>query len=75
LHIEATLNPRLAGSWPGAVFTQPPVSIPAAQFGLGHGGGAHAPDEYFVVDSANPRVLGLTGAVLAFADFLYEMAR
>ncbi len=73
--VEATLNPRLAGSWPGAVFTQPPASIPAAQFGLGHGGGAHAPDEYFVVDSSNPRVKGVTGAVMGFVDFLYEMAR
>lgn len=73
--IEATLNPRLAGSWPGAVFTQAPVSIPAAQFGLGHGGAQHAPDEYFVVDSSNPRVMGLTGAVMGFVDFLYEMGR
>jgi acetylornithine deacetylase/succinyl-diaminopimelate desuccinylase-like protein len=73
--VEATLNPRLAGSWPGAVFTQPPVSIPAAQFGLGHGGGAHAPDEYFVVDSSNRRVMGVTGAVMGYVDFLYEMAR
>ncbi len=74
-HVEATLNPRLAGSWPGAVFTQAPVSIPAAQFGLGHGGAQHAPDEYFVVDSSNPRVMGVTGAVMGFIDFLYEMAR
>ncbi|MBX3510907.1 MAG: M20/M25/M40 family metallo-hydrolase [Hyphomonadaceae bacterium] len=73
--IEATLNPRLAGSWPGSVFTQAPVSIPAAQFGLGHGGAQHAPDEYFVVDSSNPRVMGVTGAVMGFVDFLYEMAR
>ena len=73
--VDATMNPRLAGSWPGAVFTQAPVSIPAAQFGLGHGGGAHAPDEYFVVDSSNPRVKGVAGAVMGFVDFLYEMAR
>ncbi len=73
--VEATMNPRLAGSWPGAVFTQPPVSIPAAQFGLGHGGAQHAPDEYFVVDSSNPRVMGVTGAVMGFIDFMYEMAR
>jgi acetylornithine deacetylase/succinyl-diaminopimelate desuccinylase-like protein len=73
--IEATLNPRLAGSWPGSVFTQAPVSIPAAQFGLGHGGAQHAPDEYFVVDSANPRVMGIEGAIMGFVDFLYEMAR
>jgi acetylornithine deacetylase/succinyl-diaminopimelate desuccinylase-like protein len=75
LGIDAGLNPRSAGSWPGSVFTAAPLSLPAAQFGLGHGSGAHAPDEYFVVDSTNPRVLGLTGATMAYIDFLYEMAR
>jgi acetylornithine deacetylase/succinyl-diaminopimelate desuccinylase-like protein len=75
LHVEATLNPRSAGSWPGSVFTSPPVSLPAAQFGLGHGSGAHAPDEYFVIDSTNPRVMGLTGATMGYVDFMYEMAR
>jgi acetylornithine deacetylase/succinyl-diaminopimelate desuccinylase-like protein len=73
--VRATLYPRSAGSWPGSVFTQPPVSIAAAQFGLGHGGAQHAPDEYYVIDSSNPRVMGLTGAVMGFVDFMYEMAR
>ncbi|MGQ3179699.1 MAG: M20/M25/M40 family metallo-hydrolase, partial [Blastomonas fulva] len=35
LGVKANLNPRLAGSWPGAVFTAPPVSIPAGHFGIG----------------------------------------
>ena len=65
---------RSAGSWPGSVFTQPPVSLPAGQFGLGHGSGAHAPDEYFVVESTNPKVQGLAGCTAGFVDFLYEMA-
>lgn len=72
--IVATLNPRLAGSWPGAVFTAPPVSIPAGQFGLGHGSGAHAPDEYYVIESSNPKVASLPQATLGFADFLYQVA-
>jgi acetylornithine deacetylase/succinyl-diaminopimelate desuccinylase-like protein len=72
---EATLNARQAGSWPGSVFTQEPVAIPASQFGMGHGGGAHAPDEYFVIDSSNRRVMGLTGATMGYIDFMYEMAR
>ncbi len=75
LGVEATLSPRSAGSWPGTVFTAAPLSLAAAQFGLGHGSGAHAPDEYFVIDSTNPRVMGLTGATMAYIDFLYEMAR
>ena len=75
LGIAATLNPRSAGSWPGSVFTGAPLNKPAAQFGLGHGSGAHAPDEYFLIDSSNRRVMGLTGTVMGYIDFLYEMAR
>ncbi len=72
--VKHTLYPRLAGSWPGFVFTSAPVSVPAGQFGLGHGSGAHAPDEYFIVESSNPKVQGLVGATMSFVDFLYEMA-
>lgn len=72
--VIATMTPRLAGSWPGAVFTAPPVSIPAGQFGLGHGSGAHAPDEYYVIESSNPKVASLSQATLGFADFLYQVA-
>ncbi|ASR51795.1 M20/M25/M40 family metallo-hydrolase [Blastomonas fulva] len=74
LGVKANLNPRLAGSWPGAVFTAPPVSIPAGHFGIGHGSGAHAPDEYFVVDSSNPKVAGITDATMGFVEMLYQMA-
>ncbi|WP_310497202.1 M20/M25/M40 family metallo-hydrolase [Sandarakinorhabdus sp.] len=73
LGVPQTLNPRLAGSWPGSVFTQPPVSLPAGQFGLGHGSGAHAPNEYFVIESSNPKVEGLAGCTMGFVEFLYEM--
>lgn len=72
--ITNTLYPRSAGSWPGCVFTGEPVSLPAGQFGIGHGSRAHAPDEYFVVDSTNPKVAGLEGCTMGFVDFMYEMA-
>lgn len=72
--IEPLLWPRLAGSWPGATFTAPPLSLPAGQFGLGHGGGAHAPDEYWIVESANPKVAGMDGAAASFVDFFYSLA-
>lgn len=72
--VTATLNPRLAGSWPGAMFTAPPLSLPAGQFGLGHGSGAHAPDEYFVVESSNPKVAGVVDAAMAYVDFFYQVA-
>lgn len=72
--VPVTVYPRLAGSWPGAVFTSPPVSLPAGQFGLGHGSGAHAPNEYYVIESSNPKVEGLVGATMSYVDFLYEIA-
>jgi acetylornithine deacetylase/succinyl-diaminopimelate desuccinylase-like protein len=72
--IEPLLWPRLAGSWPGATFTSAPLRLAAGQFGLGHGGGAHAPDEYWIVESANPKVAGMDGAAGSFVDFFYSLA-
>jgi acetylornithine deacetylase/succinyl-diaminopimelate desuccinylase-like protein len=72
--VKATLNPRLAGSWPGAVFTAPPLSLPAGHFGLGHGSGAHAPDEYYVVESTNPKVAGIVDAMMGYVDMFYQIA-
>jgi acetylornithine deacetylase/succinyl-diaminopimelate desuccinylase-like protein len=72
--LDPILWPRNAGSYPGYVFTGDPLRLPAAHFGLGHGGGAHAPDEYFVIESSNPRVRGWDGAVRSYVDFLYELA-
>lgn len=40
------LWPRNAGSYPGFVFTDPPLNLAAGHFGFGYGSGAHAPDEY-----------------------------
>jgi len=59
---------------PGFVFTDPPLSLAAGHFGMGHGSGAHAPDEYYVIQSANPKVHGLDGAVASFVDYLYALA-
>lgn len=73
--VKATLNPRLAGSWPGATFTAPPLSLAAGHFGLGHGSGAHAPDEYYVVESTNPKVAGITDAVMGYVDMFYQIAQ
>src|SRR5690242_6476324 len=66
--------PRSPGSWPGYVFTGAPLSLPAGHFGLGHGTGAHAPDEYYLIESANPKVQGLDGAVGSFVEYLYALA-
>lgn len=74
LGVEPLLWPRGAGSWPGFVFTNPPLSLPAGHFGLGHGTGAHAPDEYYLVESSNSKVQGLDGAVASFVEYLYALA-
>jgi hypothetical protein len=55
-------------------FTGAPLNLPAGMFGLGHGGGAPAPDEYFLIESANPKVAGLDGAVRSFVDLFYALA-
>lgn len=66
--------PRRGGSWPGVVFTGEPLKLPAAHFGLGHGLRAHAPDEYYLIESSNPRIAGFDGAVRSFVDCLYALA-
>jgi len=73
--IDPVVLPRSAGSWPGYVFTGEPLRLPAGHFGLGHGSGAHAPNEYYVVDSKNPKVQGMDGAVRSYVDYLFELAR
>src|SRR5437870_5521548 len=73
--VDPVVLPRNAGSWPGYVFTGDPLHLPAGHFGLGHGSGAHAPNEYYVVDSKNPKVQGMAGAVRSYVDYLFELAR
>jgi acetylornithine deacetylase/succinyl-diaminopimelate desuccinylase-like protein len=72
--VEPLLWPRNPGSWPGYVFTGPPLKLAAGHFGLGNGDGAHAPNEYYLVDSSDPKVVGLNGAVRSFVDYLYTLA-
>jgi acetylornithine deacetylase/succinyl-diaminopimelate desuccinylase-like protein len=68
--LDPLLWVRNAGSWPGYLFTGKPLGLAAGHYGLGHGSGAHAPDEYFVVDSTNPKVAGLDGAVNSYVTYL-----
>ncbi len=72
---DPILLPRNAGSWPGYVFTGDPLRLPAGHFGMGHGSGAHAPNEYYVIESSNPKVQGMDGAVRSHVEYLYELAR
>ena len=72
--IDPLIWPRNAGSWPGYVFTDDPLRLAAGHFGLGHGSGAHAPDEYYVIESTNPKIQGFDGAVKSFVEYLAELA-
>lgn len=73
--IEHSLFPRRAGSWPGVVFTGPPLKLAAGHFGVGRGGGAHAPDEWLLIESSDPKVAGYAQQAEMFASYLYETAR
>jgi acetylornithine deacetylase/succinyl-diaminopimelate desuccinylase-like protein len=72
--VITSMNPRLAGSWPGVRFTGPPVSLPAGQFGAGYGTGAHAPDEFYVIESSNPKIGGMDDAALSFVQLFYKLS-
>lgn len=73
--LDPLMWPRNAGSYPGYIFTGDPLKLASGHFGLGHGGGAHAPDEYYVIESSNPKVQGFDGAVMSFVEYLYELGR
>lgn len=72
--VKPILWPRLAGSWPGYVFTNEPLKLPAGHFGLCHGSRQHAPDEYYLIEPSDPKLHGLDDAVRAFVDYIYELA-
>lgn len=72
--IDAMLWPRSGGSWPGSVFTGDPLKLAAGDFGLGYGQGAHAPDEFYLIESSNPKLFGMKDATKSFVDLLYALA-
>lgn len=71
--IDPILWPRSAGSYPGYIFTEAPLNLGAGHFGLGHGSGAHAPDEYFVIESTNPNIESWDGVVMSYVRYLYAL--
>ena len=72
--LDPVLWPRNAGSWPGFVFTGDPLKLPAGHFGLGYGSGAHAPDEFYVIEAKNPKITGIDGATRSFIEYLAELS-
>jgi acetylornithine deacetylase/succinyl-diaminopimelate desuccinylase-like protein len=72
--VTPTVAPRLAGSAPYYIFTDR-VKLPMVMGGMGHGSGAHAPDEYIVLEPrAGSKVAGLAQIEKWYVDFLYSFA-
>jgi acetylornithine deacetylase/succinyl-diaminopimelate desuccinylase-like protein len=72
--IDPLLFPRSGGSWPGSVFTGPPLALPAGFFGLGYGDGAHAPNEFMLIEPSQPHLHSYDDLVRSYVDLLYEIA-
>jgi acetylornithine deacetylase/succinyl-diaminopimelate desuccinylase-like protein len=69
LRYEPEIWPLAAWSVPYHLFNRNPLHLPFIDAGLGHGGRAHAPDEYFVIEG-NDKVAGLAGCEKSFAVIL-----
>ncbi|HMQ03606.1 MAG TPA: M20/M25/M40 family metallo-hydrolase [Pyrinomonadaceae bacterium] len=69
-----SVAPRLAGSAPYYVFTDT-LKLPLVAGGLGHGSGAHAPNEYMVIEpKAGSKVAGLADVEKFYVDMLFSLA-
>ncbi len=67
------VSPRIGGSAPYYVFTD--LGLPLVAGGLGHGSGAHAPNEYMVIEPAEgSTVAGLAEIEKFYVDLLYALA-
>ncbi len=71
--VEPLIWPTSGGSAPMYLFTREPLNLPLAPAGIGHGGRAHAPDEYYVVEG-DGKIAGLADCEKFFCDVLYEYA-
>jgi len=68
------VSPRLAGSAPFYQFTER-LQLPLVFSGLGHGAGAHAPNEYMLLRPlAGSRIAGLAAIEQAYVDLLFALA-
>jgi acetylornithine deacetylase/succinyl-diaminopimelate desuccinylase-like protein len=69
-----SVAPRLAGSAPYYLFTER-LGLPMAMGGLGHGSGAHAPNEYLVIrPKPGSKLACLAEMEKAYVDVLYALA-
>lgn len=66
--------PHMVGSAPYYLFTKKEyLNLPLVGGGLGHGGKAHSPNEYFVIEG-NERVQGLAGCEKSYVALLKYFA-
>ncbi len=69
-----SVAPRLAGSAPYYVFTDV-LKLPMVMGGIGFGTGAHAPDEFMVIEpAAGSKIAGLAAVEKFYVDLLYALA-
>lgn len=72
--LTPSVAPRLAGSAPYYLFTET-LKLPLVAAGVGHGSGAHAPNEYMVIDpKPGSKVAGLPQIEKFYVDLLYALA-
>jgi acetylornithine deacetylase/succinyl-diaminopimelate desuccinylase-like protein len=72
--VTPSVAPRLAGSAPYYIFTDR-LKLPMVMGGIGHGSGAHAPDEYMVIEPRpGSRIAGLPTLEKYYVDVLYALA-
>jgi acetylornithine deacetylase/succinyl-diaminopimelate desuccinylase-like protein len=71
---KPSVSPRLAGSAPFYQFTER-LGLPLVFAGLGHGSGAHAPNEYMVIrPKSGSRIAGLAEIEKGYVDLLFALA-
>ncbi|MFZ5623364.1 MAG: M20/M25/M40 family metallo-hydrolase [Gemmatimonadota bacterium] len=71
--LTPSVVPRLAGSAPYYLFTER-LGLPMVLIGMGRGTGAHAPNEYMVIEPpAGSKVAALPDIEKAYVDFLYAL--
>lgn len=72
--LTPTVWPRLAGSAPFYQFTER-LRLPLVMGGLGHGSGAHAPNEYMVIrPRGGSSIAGLAEIEKGYVDLLFALA-
>jgi len=73
-HATPVDTPTILGPyWPAYLFARDPIQIPIIAGGAGLGGGAHAANEFWVIEGAG-KVYGMAGAEKSVATMLYAYA-